>query len=68
MSARCRNATNTALMKQLLAVVLTVLAALSPVRANLSDSSDRIDDAYANVVERHLLDDGTVSILYHKDR
>jgi hypothetical protein len=55
-------------MKQLLAVVLTILATLSPVQANLGDSSDRIDDAYGNLVERHLLDDGTVSVLYHKDR
>jgi hypothetical protein len=55
-------------MKQSLVVVLTVLAALSPVRANLGDGSERIDDAYGNVVERHLLDDGTVSVLYHKDR
>lgn len=55
-------------MKQSLVVVLTVLAALSPVRANLGDGSDRIDDAYGNVVQRHLLDDGTVSVLYKKDR
>jgi hypothetical protein len=55
-------------MKQFLVVVLTVLAALSPIRANLGDRDERIDDAYGNVVERHLLDDGTVSILYHKDR
>jgi hypothetical protein len=55
-------------MKQSLVVVLTVLAALSPVRANLGDGSDGIDDAYGNVVERHLLDDETVSVLYHKDR
>ena len=55
-------------MKQSLVVVLTVLAALSPVRANLGDRDERIDEAYGNVVERHLLDDGRVSILYHKDR
>ena len=55
-------------MKQLLVVVLIVLATLSPVRANLGDRDDRIDDAYGDVVERHLLDDGTLSVLYHKDR
>lgn len=55
-------------MKQFLVVVLTVLAALSPIRANLGDRDERIDDAYGNVVERHLLDDGTVSILYKRDR
>ena len=55
-------------MKQLLVVVLAVLATVSPVRANLGDRDDRIDDAYGDVVERHLLDDGTLSVLYHKDR
>jgi hypothetical protein len=43
-------------------------AALGSVWANLGDSDDRIDDSYGNLVERHLLDDGTVSVLYHKDR
>jgi hypothetical protein len=55
-------------MKQLFVVVLTVLATLSPARANLGANGDTIDDAYGNVVERHLRDDGTLSILYHKDR
>jgi hypothetical protein len=55
-------------MKQFFVVVLLVLATLSPVRANLGDRDERIDDAYGDVVERHLLDDGTVSVLYHKDR
>jgi hypothetical protein len=55
-------------VKQLLVLVLTVLATLSPVRANLGDRDERIDEAYGNVVERHLLDDGRVSILYHKDQ
>ena len=36
--------------------------------ANLGDSSDRVDDAYGNLVQRNLRDDGTVSVLYHKDR
>ena len=55
-------------MKQLLVVVLIVLATLSPVRANLGDGHERLDDAYGNVVERHLLDDGRVSVLYHRDQ
>jgi hypothetical protein len=55
-------------MKQLLVVVLIVLVTLSPVRGTLGDRDERIDDAYGNVVERHLLDDGRVSILYHKDQ
>ena len=55
-------------MKKFIVVLLTILAALSSVQANLGDSDDRIDDSYGNLIERHLLDDGTVSILYHKDR
>jgi hypothetical protein len=55
-------------MKRFIVVLLTVLTALSPVRANLGDRDERVDDAYGNVVERHLRDDGTVSVLYHKDQ
>jgi hypothetical protein len=53
-------------MKQLIIVALIVLATLSPVRGTLGDRHERIDDAYGDVVERHLRDDGTVSVLYHK--
>jgi hypothetical protein len=49
-------------------VVLTLLTALNIVWANLGDNGDKIEDSYGNVVERHLRDDGTVSVLYHKDR
>jgi hypothetical protein len=55
-------------MRQLLIVVLIVLATLSPVWPNLGDRDERVDDAYGNVVERHLLDDGRVSVLYHRDQ
>ena len=55
-------------MKQFIVIVLTVLTALSSVWANLGDGGERIDDSYGNLIERHLLDDGTVSTLYHKDR
>ena len=55
-------------MNQFLVVVLMVLTTLSPVWASLGDRDERIDDAYGNVVERHLLDDGRVSILYHRDQ
>jgi hypothetical protein len=41
---------------------------LNSVWAYLGDSSDRIDDLYGNLVQRQLRDDGTVSLLYHKDR
>jgi hypothetical protein len=55
-------------MKQFLVVAPIVITALSPVWANLRDGSDRIDSLYGNLVQRQLRDDGTVSVLYHKDR
>ena len=55
-------------MKQFLIVALTLITASSSVRANLGDGSDRIDDLYGNLVQRQLRDDGTVSVLYHKDQ
>jgi hypothetical protein len=55
-------------MKQFLIVALTLITASSSVQANLGDGSDRIDDLYGNLVQRQLRDDGTVSVLYHKDR
>jgi len=51
-----------------LVVALTILAVSSSVSANLGDGSDRIDDLYGNLVQRRLRDDGTVSVLYHKDQ
>jgi hypothetical protein len=55
-------------MKQIIVVLLAIFTSVSAVCANLGDGSDRIDDSYGNLIERHLLDDGTVSVLYHKDR
>lgn len=55
-------------MKQFSLILLGILAASTCGRANLGDSSDRIDDAYDNLVQRRLGDDGTVTVLYHKDR
>ena len=55
-------------MKRLFGFFLTIVAGVSCVRANLGDNDDKIDNAYGYLVERHLLDDGTVSVLYSKDR
>ena len=55
-------------MKQFSLIVLAILATLTCGWANLGDSSDRVDDSYGNLVQRRLRDDGTVSVLYHKDR
>jgi hypothetical protein len=55
-------------MKQFLFILLTIFATLNSVWANLGEGDDRIDDSYGQIIERHLLDDGTVSVFYHKDR
>lgn len=44
------------------------LAVTGSAFASLGDDSDRIEDAYGNLVRRRLLDDGKVGILYHRDR
>jgi len=49
-------------------ILLAVFAGLGSLEANLGEMSDRIDDKYGNLVQRHLRDDGTVSVLYHKDQ
>jgi hypothetical protein len=53
-------------MKQFLGIALSIVTGLSSVFANLGDSYDKIDRSYGNFVERHLRDDETVSVLYHK--
>ena len=55
-------------MKQFSLIVLAILATLTCGWANLGDGSDKVDDSYGNLVQRRLRDDGTVSVLYHKDR
>jgi hypothetical protein len=55
-------------MKQYSRAFLILLLGVSGALANLGDGGDRIDDSYGNLIERHLLDDGKVSVLYHKDR
>ena len=55
-------------MKQFLLATLTVVTAMSSVLANLGEGSDTIENRYGNLVQRQLRDDGTVSVLYRKDR
>ena len=55
-------------MKQFSLILLAILATSTCGWANLGDGSDKVDDAYGNLVQRRLRDDGTVSVLYHKDR
>ena len=55
-------------MRQSIAVVLTLLATLRCGWASLGDTSEIVEDMYGNIVQRKLRDDGSVSVLYHKDR
>jgi len=55
-------------VKQFSLIVLAILATLTCGWANLGDGSDKVDDSYGSLVQRRLRDDGTVSVLYHKDR
>jgi len=55
-------------MRRFWVLFVTVLAGASSVYANLGEDGDRIDDSYGNLVQRHLRDDGTIDVLYHKDR
>jgi hypothetical protein len=55
-------------MKQFLLATLTMVTAMSSVSANLGEGSDTIENRYGNLVQRQLRDDGTVSVLYRKDR
>lgn len=55
-------------MRQFSLILLAILATSTCGWANLGDDSDKIDDSYGNLVQRRLRDDGTVSVLYHKDR
>jgi len=55
-------------MKQIFVVVLAILTPMTCGWASLGDGYDRVDDLYGNIVQRKLRDDGTVSVLYHKDR
>ena len=55
-------------VKQSSVIVLAILATVCCSWANLGDSADRIEDSYGSILQRRLRDDGTVSVLYHKDR
>ena len=48
--------------------MVAILATLTCGWANLGDGSEKVDDSYGNLVQRRLRDDGTLSVLYHKDR
>jgi len=66
----CRLADSVAMtiMKKFVVLFFSIFAAASLVSGSLGDGYDQIDDAYGTIMERHLHDDGTVSVLYKKDR
>jgi hypothetical protein len=55
-------------VKQFGLVLLAILATVTCGWANLGDGDDKIEDSYGAILQRNLRDDGTVSVLYHKDR
>ena len=55
-------------MKQPSVIVLVILATLTCSWANLGDGDERIEDSYDSILQRRLREDGTVTVLYHKDR
>jgi hypothetical protein len=55
-------------MKQSIALFFACCAIASLAWANIGDNSERIEDAYGTIVQRRLLDDGKVSVVYTKDR
>lgn len=53
-------------MKQSIALVLAVWMIATSASANLGANSEIIEDAYGTIVQRRLLDDGKVSVVYTK--
>jgi hypothetical protein len=55
-------------MIQSIALILAVCVLASSASANLGENSERIEDRYGTIAQRRLRDDGTVSVVYAKDR
>jgi hypothetical protein len=55
-------------MRRSIVVGLALLVGASTMSAGLGDRADRIDDAYGDIVQRHLLDDGRLNVVYHSGR
>jgi len=55
-------------VKEFSIFILAILATVTCGSANLGDGDDKIEDSYGSIIQRSLRDDGTVSVLYHKDR
>src|SRR5215510_3064837 len=55
-------------MKHSIALALAFCVIASSASANLGENGERIEDRYGTIVQRRLRDDGTVSVVYAKDR
>jgi len=55
-------------MKQWMALVLAFCLIAISALANVGENSERIEERYGAIVQRRLRDDGTVSVVYTKDR
>lgn len=55
-------------MKYSIALGLAFSLITSSASASLGENSERIEDRYGTIVQRRLRDDGTVSVVYTKDR
>ena len=55
-------------MNQSIVLVLALCVIASSALGNLGENSERIEDRYGTIVQRRLRDDGTVSVVYAKDR
>jgi hypothetical protein len=53
-------------VKPLIVLVLALCLVASSVLASLGENSERIEDRYGTIVQRRLLDDGKVSVVYTK--
>jgi hypothetical protein len=55
-------------MKRFFVALVGIFVVDSSVLASLGDGYNKIEDSYRNLVKRRLRDDGTVGVLYQKDR
>jgi hypothetical protein len=55
-------------MNRSFVVLIGIFAVVSSILGSLGDGYDKVDDSYRNLVKRNLRDDGTVGVLYQRDR